>query len=95
MISSTTSFSRILNWVGLLALKSFRKAGLSHGLCKSGLTEVLMKLKKAARSVNRNFFVFCLVPSDTSDVNIKMFSDVIDDSSMSPKWFWKLSRMNS
>jgi hypothetical protein len=47
----------------------------------------LMKLKKAARSVNRNFFVFCLVPSDTLDIKAKISSDVIDDSSMSPKWF--------
>jgi hypothetical protein len=44
-------------------------------------------LKKADRRVNRSFFVFCLVPSDTSDINPKMSSDMIDDSSMSPKWF--------
>ena len=45
----------------------------------------MMKLKKADRRVNLNFFVFCLVPSDTSDINFKMSSDVMDDSSMSPK----------
>ena len=54
-----------------------------------------MKLKKADRRMNRSFFVFCLVPSDSSDINPKISSDVIDDSSMSLKWFWKLSKMNS
>jgi len=79
----------------LPALKSFRRAGLSHGFWNSGSTEFLMKLKKALKRVNRNFFVFCLVPSDTLDMKAKMSSDVMDESSMSPKWFWKLSRMNS
>ncbi len=46
-----------------------------------------MKLKKADRRVNLNFFVFCLVPSDTLDIKANMSSDVIDDSSMSLKWF--------
>jgi len=45
----------------------------------------LMKLKKAARRVNRNFFVLCLIPSDISDINAKISSDVMGDSSMSPK----------
>ena len=54
-----------------------------------------MKLKKTDRRVNRNFLVFCLIPSDTLDMKVKMSSDVMDDSSMSPKWFWKLSRIIS
>jgi hypothetical protein len=37
----------------------------------------------------------CFVPSDTSDINAKMSSDVMEDSSMFPKWFWKLPRINS
>jgi len=56
MISSTTSFSRILNWAGLPALNSFLRVGLSHGFWKSESIELLMKLNKAARRVNRNFF---------------------------------------
>ena len=59
------------------------------------MTEFLMKLKKAARRVNRNFLVFCLVPSETVDMKVRMSSDVMDDSSMSLKWFWNLLRMNS
>jgi hypothetical protein len=55
------------------------------GFWKSELTEVLMKLKKADRRVNRNFFVFCLVPSDTLDIKVKMSSDMMDESSISPK----------
>jgi hypothetical protein len=46
----------------------------------------LMKLKKAARRVNRNFFVFCLVPSETSVIKVKISSDEIDDSSILLKW---------
>ena len=95
IISSITSFSIILNWAGFPVLKSFRRAGLSHGFWKSGSTEFLMKFKKALKRVNRNFFVLCLIPSDISDINAKMSSDVMDDSSMSPKWFCKLLRMNS
>jgi hypothetical protein len=54
-----------------------------------------MKLKNAARRVNRSFLVFCLVPSETMDMKVRMSSDVMDDSSMSLKWFWNLLRMNS
>jgi hypothetical protein len=55
----------------------------------------LMKLKKADKRENRNFLVFCLVPFETSAIKVKISSDVIDDSSIFPKWSWKLSRMNS
>ena len=54
-----------------------------------------MKLKNAERRVNLNFLVDRLVPFEISDINAKMASDVMEDSSMSPKWFWKLLRMNS
>ena len=51
-----------------------------------------MKLKKAARRVNRSFFGLCLVPFDIFDKNAKMSSVVINESSMSPNEYWKLSR---
>ena len=46
MISSTTSFSRILNWVDFPALNSLRNVLLSQGFWKSGPTEFLMKLRE-------------------------------------------------
>ena len=44
-----------------------------------------MKLKKTDRRVNRSFLVEGFVPSDVLDMNATMSSDVMDDSSASPK----------
>lgn len=44
-----------------------------------------MKLKKAAKRENRSFLVLCFVPSDSRDMKAKIFSGVMDDSSMSLK----------
>jgi len=47
--------------------------------------EFLTKLKKADKSVNLSFLVFCLVPSVIVDIKARMSSDVTAESSMSPK----------
>jgi hypothetical protein len=46
-----------------------------------------MKLKKADSSVNRRRFVDGLVPLERSARKVRICSDVMEERSISPKWF--------
>jgi hypothetical protein len=49
------------------------------------IDRIFDEIEKGGQEGEPLFLVFCLVPSDTLDMKVKMSSDVIDDSSMSPK----------
>ena len=46
-----------------------------------------MKLKKADNRVNRKRFVEGFVPLESSDKNVSICSDVMEERAISPKWF--------
>jgi hypothetical protein len=69
---------------GFTSLKSFLRIGVSHGFCKVGLTELLMKLKKEESREYRSLLVVCLTPWVDCVRNARISSAVMDSSSLSP-----------
>ena len=84
MISSTTSFSRMVHRMGPGGRYSFFSMGEAHGLRKSGSRFWVMKLKKEVSWEYRVRLVNCLVPWLKSVRKERTSSGVREFRSLSP-----------
>ncbi len=95
MISSTVSFSNIVQGGGLASLNSFFRTRVSHGFWNLESNVLITKLKKVLRFVYRFLLVVCLVPSVSWVKNDRISSVVMDSNFLLPKWLWNLDSVNT
>jgi hypothetical protein len=70
--------------------EKFSQYGIIARIVKLRIKRIFYEIEKSGEKRKTQFLVFCLAPSEILDMKSKISSDVIDDKSLSPKFFFEV-----